>query len=493
MPPRKKAATKSQKKTVVIRTEETPLKSLQVYHKNPNSNPNVEGIAKSLHLNGQFKPIVVNLGTKTKRKNEILAGNHTYLGARMPVTWQANGILHEKETWDTMLVSFVDVDDTKAAEIVAADNKFAKEGVIDEDILAEMFEGLPEVNVEATGYSQDEWDEIITDIEDMDIPDADDLEDAYDDGEEEPPPAKPKFEETALGDEEEAEDEPKVTVREKEQQREDGTNLDRVSSDRPGAMQLADDPIFEDYILSANGNQYPRLLEGDKLASLDDIDVDNIMTWAGSATKDDDNEDRQWFYNYGVDSTSGMLDSVMSKMIVSFFTWDEYFEGWWQTPSKFTGKVLNTGVKLITTPDFSPQTEMGNVFLKWQLYRSRYLGRYFQEAGLKLIPHLIWPDGDLDFLMEETLSTMPKKLPLLMVQAQTIDPKKVSGGMDHYKKQQQAALDELRPEAILLYSGKPGREVFDTLNLRKTKVVHLEHRQGILSKAQKPRKLKKTL
>lgn len=505
MPPKKKPVAKKtepkQKRITVIRTEEVALSELQVYHKNPRIG-NVDKIAKSLHLNGLYRAIVVNIGTHTGRTNEILAGNHTYLGARKPLYWQsgkdADGdpIVFDKPAWDTILCSFVDVDDQHAAQIVIADNKTAEDGSYDESVLVDLIESLPQLVVDATGYDTKEFHDLIGTLDDVDLEDIE-LDDDWDAPSKEP--KKPNFDEAAFGDEDDAEPEIRKPVREKEEEVKEaervGIDITKVSTDRPGAMQLSDEPIFADYVLSANGNQYVRLIP-EKLMTLDDLpkDINNLQTWAGSATKDDTNPERVWFYNFGVDSTSGMDPEVLEQMIVAFFTWDEYFEGWWQTPSKFVNKVLNTGVRHICTPDLTPTSDMGNVFLHWQLFRSRYLGRYFQEAGLKLIPHLIWPDGDMKFLQEETLPTLPDEVPLLLMQAQTIDPKRVEGGMDHYKAQLQVAIDHIKPEGILLYTGKPGRKIFEEeLNLHGAKLIVLEHRQGILNAAQKPRKLKKTL
>lgn len=491
MPPKKKVATKS--RNAVIRTEMVSVKKLRTYYKNPRIG-NVDKIAKSLHLNEQYKPLVVNIGTHTGRKNEILAGNHTFKGAQKDLTWQAAGVMYEKPAWDEVLCCFVDVDEDRAKQIVIADNKTAEDGTYDMELMSELVDGIPHVDAGALGFDPEELAELRESLGDIEVPeDLGDLADAYED--EQRAEEKPKFSDVELGDEDEAEDdEPKLTVRQiEEKARQDGIDLDRVSSNIAGALQLSDDTIFDEFVESANGNEYPKLLDN-MLMTLDDLPADRskIKAWAGSATKGDEDLDRVWLYNYGVDSTSGMLDAVMKNMIVSFFTWDYYFEGWWQTPSKYVGKVLNTGVKYITTPDFSPNTDMGNIFGLWQLYRQRYLGRYFQEAGLKLLPHCAWPDGDVKFLIEETLPTLPNPIPLLLMQMQTLNPKEVAGGMDHYKKQMQIVLDELKPEGVVLYTGKPGRKVFSELRYS-GELIDITHRQDILSAHQKPRKKKKTL
>lgn len=146
-------------RAVVQETKSVPVKGLHLYWKNPRVG-NVEEIAKSLHMNGLYRPIVVNRGTHTGRKNEILCGNHTYLGARKEITWtDENGIEQVKKPWDEILVSFIDVDETTAAKIVLADNKLADEGTYDQRVLADLLRDIPDVV--GTGFSADEADDIM--------------------------------------------------------------------------------------------------------------------------------------------------------------------------------------------------------------------------------------------------------------------------------------------------------------------------------------------
>ncbi|WP_286141993.1 hypothetical protein [Mycobacterium sp. D16Q16] len=58
---------------------------------------------------------MVNRGSQTGRRNEVLAGNHTLMAAR-------------SLGWDTIDVGIVDVDEDTARSIVAADNRLADLG-----------------------------------------------------------------------------------------------------------------------------------------------------------------------------------------------------------------------------------------------------------------------------------------------------------------------------------------------------------------------------
>jgi hypothetical protein len=102
------------------------LRGLKYYHQNPRRG-NVEKVAESLKFNGQFKPIVVNRGTHTGRKNEILAGNHTTKAAR-------------SLGWPRLDVMWVDVDEDRARAIVLADNGSTDDATYDVQILSGLLE-----------------------------------------------------------------------------------------------------------------------------------------------------------------------------------------------------------------------------------------------------------------------------------------------------------------------------------------------------------------
>lgn len=115
---------------------EFPLGELSTYHRNPRVG-DVSAIVESLRLRGQFRTIVVNVGTHTGRPNEILAGNHTFLAAR-------------ELGWETIAATTVDVDDDGAAQIVVADNRLAQLGGMDDATLASLLSDLS--SLEGTGY-----------------------------------------------------------------------------------------------------------------------------------------------------------------------------------------------------------------------------------------------------------------------------------------------------------------------------------------------------
>lgn len=135
--------------STVLRTVTMPVADLRPYRGNPRRG-NIDAIAASLAAHGQYRPIVVNEGTKTGHPFEVLAGNHTLAAAR-------------KLGLDELLVSVVDVDDVTAAKIVAVDNRTNDLAEYDEAALLALLEELPDLD--GTGYDLDDLDALVKDAD----------------------------------------------------------------------------------------------------------------------------------------------------------------------------------------------------------------------------------------------------------------------------------------------------------------------------------------
>jgi ParB-like chromosome segregation protein Spo0J len=141
MPPRKRKAPPGPQPRIHPNIGGTlvALADLNEYYENPNVG-DVDKIAHSLDHNGQYKPITANLGTYTGRPNEILAGNHTFKAA-------------QQLDWPDIAVSFVDVDDVRAAIIVADDNHTAELAKRDDAALAKLLGRIP---LEESTFTEDD-------------------------------------------------------------------------------------------------------------------------------------------------------------------------------------------------------------------------------------------------------------------------------------------------------------------------------------------------
>lgn len=129
------------------------LSELNLYHKNPRVG-NVDVIKSSLRAHGQYKPVLINVGTHTGRPNEVLAGNHTVKAIRDLAEENPND-----ERWFTVDVWEIDVDDDKAARIVVADNRTSELGHTDEEALLGLLQELDDLD--GTGYEDEDLDDLI--------------------------------------------------------------------------------------------------------------------------------------------------------------------------------------------------------------------------------------------------------------------------------------------------------------------------------------------
>jgi len=151
-------------------------------------------------------------------------------------------------------------------------------------------------------------------------------------------------------------------------------SFDEISSDLPGVQALKDFMVFDSDLPFG----MPKLLE-DKILTL----PEKTEVWIGNRGVYDDPD--CYLYVWGSDSIKG-LD--LSKTVVCFYTDDRRFESFWYDPAGYTAKLLNSGVKGVFMPNFSMFPEAPEALLIWQRYRSLWLARYFQEAGLDVLPDL---------------------------------------------------------------------------------------------------------
>lgn len=134
-----------------------PIDGLKPYPGNARRG-DVDVIARSLEVNGQYRPVVAN-----RRNRQVLAGNHTLAAAR-------------QLGWTHVAVSWVDVDDEAAARIVLVDNRSNDVAGYDEAALAELLGTLPDLD--GTGFTDADYAALLGDDEPSALTDVDDVPDA---------------------------------------------------------------------------------------------------------------------------------------------------------------------------------------------------------------------------------------------------------------------------------------------------------------------------
>lgn len=75
---------------------------------------------------------------------------------------------------------------------------------------------------------------------------------------------------------------------------------------------------------------------------------------------------------------------------IHFFREDYKFEIFWKKPRQVLPVVQKVGMML--SPEFSVNTGIPRSIHLWNIHRNRWLGRYAQVQGVKVIPTALWTD-----------------------------------------------------------------------------------------------------
>lgn len=129
-----------------------PIKSLKPHPDNPRRG-DVTGIASSLARFGQVRPILAQRSTSF-----IVAGNHTYQAAL-------------SLGWKRIAVAVVDLSDEDARAYMLADNRWSDVATNDDAALLAILRELGEAGqLEGTGYSPDDLDDLLALLESQTTP-----------------------------------------------------------------------------------------------------------------------------------------------------------------------------------------------------------------------------------------------------------------------------------------------------------------------------------
>lgn len=124
---------------VLVTSIQVPVTDLKPHPRNPRKG-DVALIADSLLYHGQYRPIVAQRST-----GHIVAGNHTFRAAK-------------QLGWDSIAVTWLDVDDATAERILLADNRTSDLASYNNDALASLLHSLPDLD--GTGFTRLDLDEL---------------------------------------------------------------------------------------------------------------------------------------------------------------------------------------------------------------------------------------------------------------------------------------------------------------------------------------------
>ena len=144
-----------------------------------------------------------------------------------------------------------------------------------------------------------------------------------------------------------------------------------------------------------------------------------------------------------------------------FFIDDYQFERLWNRPLDYL--PLLAKFECVLTPDFSLYMDMPLPMQAWNVYRSRALGKLWQERGLNVIPTLQYSDPRT---FGFCLDTLPKGA---TIATSTVGVKTDEGAKNVWREGMERALEVVKPKTLILYGGG-----FDDFDFGKTEVIRLK-------------------
>lgn len=127
---------------------------------------------------------------------------------------------------------------------------------------------------------------------------------------------------------------------------------------------------------------------------------------------------------------------------VHFFLHDYQFERVWVRPQRYA-EVLSK-YEFVLSPDFSSYSDMPDTLKRFNVYRNRWCGRFWQDFGIKVIPTITWSD---DIGADYAFCGVPKHS---IIAVSTMGEGRWSN-YQSLRKNWDKMLDILEPRIILLY------------------------------------------
>lgn len=131
---------------------------------------------------------------------------------------------------------------------------------------------------------------------------------------------------------------------------------------------------------------------------------------------------------------------------IHFYIDDYQFERLWNDPEKYVEVLVD--YDCILSPDFSLYMDMPMPMKIWNIYRSRFIGAYYQSKGLRVIPTISWAE-------KETFAFCFKGIPKgSIVSISTIGVKQDEEALQIWKDGVREMIKQIEPSAILIYGGE---------------------------------------
>lgn len=258
-----------------------------------------------------------------------------------------------------------------------------------------------------------------------------------------------------------------TTKKKKKGGKADVDSIDEVSDELPGAAALKTDMLF---MPCENEYDVPDL----KLAMCMEVPTP-FDSWAGP-----DGSPPQEGMHYLYNITSVMRELPIDRSLFGFYADDHRFEVVWNQPDRYAAKLLNSGFMGAVTPNFSLYAGAPYPAKLWSIYRSRWVGRFFQEAGIKVIPDVQTAGFEsLDYC----LAGIPVGVPAICIQFQT--SKKTEAEVKLSRAILAEVEQRLQFKQIIIYGGDHAEKHLDGV-FKNAEPIHIlnrmQKRRGVIKK-----------
>ena len=135
--------------------------------------------------------------------------------------------------------------------------------------------------------------------------------------------------------------------------------------------------------------------------------------------------------------------------ILMFYTEDWRFESVWNDTVGQMEKFIDEDWTALGPPAYSYWWDWPFAVQIHNIYRCRWLQRFWQEAGIPVIPHLYWDNTDASF--EWGIATLPTNIPIVSVESRTIQ--RHGAYWKRFNEGIEATISLISPENILIYGG----------------------------------------
>ena len=200
-----------------------------------------------------------------------------------------------------------------------------------------------------------------------------------------------------------------------------GFKKDAEESEEPGKKKVS--PAFDDIPGNLAGvfelNEYNIFSSSNHLGIPDLLPnmileefPQPLLTWGGMDSTPDD-EVSNYLYVFGSTSSRGV---PYKRTLISWFCHDTHIKTLLETPAYRVGQMLQAEVLGAVVPDVSLWKGNPQVLHIYACYQAQWMGRFMQEAGVKVVPRL---EYFLPEVQEFSLLGIPKNPATLATQMHT--------------------------------------------------------------------------